>query len=220
MRIFGSLILTGLAVLSGCVDENSSIYISHVGLFTYEAEEGCSVTEDAYLTRATFNVAFAENSYVLPAIVVSQLVRRDVSTSAETNGVHIHGAEVQILNEAGAAITPEYSVVASGGVYIPPSAVGDSASRAISFNVIPAPVTAILQDLVRSEGAQTIVVNMRVFGRTTGGTDVESGYFRFGVELVDDPDDVLCDSAVVREEFPLVNCVSGQDGVPYLARCI
>jgi len=34
MRIFGSLILTGLAVLSGCVDENSSIYICLVGLFS------------------------------------------------------------------------------------------------------------------------------------------------------------------------------------------
>jgi hypothetical protein len=220
MRNLGSLMLIGLIGLAGCTDDNSSIFISHVGIFEFEDEGGCSVAEDTYLTRSRFNVAFAENSYIMPAVIVSQLVRREVATTAEPNGVTIESADVQILNEAGQSLTPEYSVVSSGGVYIPPSPVGETSRRVVSFPVIPPPVTQLLQDLVRTTGPQTIVVSMRALGRTTGGTELESALFTFGIELVDLPGSVVCDSVETREDYPMINCISGQDGVPYLVTCI
>jgi hypothetical protein len=219
MRKLGSLIALGLILLAGCTDDNSSIFISHVGTFEFD-DDFCTVSTDTGAARPRFNVAFADNTYVMPTVVASQLVRRDIDTSAEPNGVFIESAEIQLLNEAGQSLSPLYSVVASGGTYIPPSPVGELSSSAVTFTAIPAPVTRLLQDLVRATAPQTVVLEMRVIGRTTGGTDVESAPFNFGIELVDHPSHFECDSAQTREDYPLINCISGQDGVPYLATCI
>jgi hypothetical protein len=219
MLKLGALLLS-LAMLAGCTDDNSSIFISHIGRYEHEDEGGCTVDEDVHLIDAWFNVAFADNSYQMATVIVSQLVRRDIGTTAEPNGVIIERAEVELLNEAGQALTSVYSVAASGGVYIPPSAVGGSSQAVVPFVAIPSGVTPLLQDLVFATEEQTIVVSMRVFGRTTGGTDVESPLFTFGVRLVNRPTSSVCDSPEAREDYPLINCISGQDGAPYLDACI
>jgi hypothetical protein len=213
-------LLLSLAMLAGCTDDNSSIFISHVGAIEFDDESGCTVDEDASTGLSSFNVAFADNAYVLVPVIVSQLVRRDVDTTAEPNGVVIESAEIELLNEAGQSLTSVYSVVPAGGVYIPPSPVGEMSSAPVPFVVIPPSATQLLQDLVRATGPQMVVVSMRAIGRTTGGTEVESALFSYGIFLFDRPEEFQCDSPATKEDYPLINCISGQDGVPYLDPCI
>lgn len=216
MRTLRSLIFAGLAVLAACTDDNSSIYISHVSIFEFEEGQGCTAAVDAAIGRAQLNVAYPNNSYIMPAVVASQLVRRDIATSAEPNGVNITSAEIRLLNQAGQELAPAYSVVPSSGGYIPPSSVGDESRAIVTLPIIPGPAIELLQGLVRAEGEQTLVVEMRVIGRTTGGTEVESALFNYGIELVDRPDFYVCYSPAVLEEMGVLTCTSGQDGLPYL----
>lgn len=217
LRIIGSLGLI-LLLFQGCVEDNSSVFISHSSIFEYDENAGCFASPDARLSRAELNVAFPDNSYEMAAVVVSQLVRRNIVTTAEPNGLYIERFEVEIADESGAVLVPAYSVFPSGGGYIPPASLGGSERAVFSVTVIPSGVTGILQDYVEPGGSLGVVAHLRAFGRTTGGTEIESSGFNFGLKLVDRADDIrsYCPALVDPVDLGILNCSSGQDGLPFL----
>lgn len=217
LRIIGSIGLV-LFVFQACVEDNSSVFISHSSVFEYDENAGCVASPDARLSYAEFNVAFPENSYEMAAVVVSQLVRRNIVTTAEPNGLYIERFEVELTDESGATLVDTYSVTPAGGGYIPPSALGGSERAVFSVTLIPSGVTGILQDYVEPGGSLGIIAHLRAFGRTTGGTIIESAGFNYGLRLVDQADavEVYCPALTDPVDLGVLNCTSGQDGLRYL----
>ncbi|NLE49312.1 MAG: hypothetical protein GX614_13005 [Sandaracinaceae bacterium] len=220
-RIIGWIGLV-LFVFTGCVDENSSVFISHSSIFEFDENAGCFASPDARLARAELNVAYSDNSYEMAAVVVSQLVRRNIVTTAEPNGLYIRRFEVELTDENGARLVDTYSVTPSGGGYIPPSPLGGSERAVFAITLIPSGVTSLLQDYVEPGGELGVIASIRAFGRTTGGTEIESASFDYGLKLVHDEENarVYCPAITDPVDLGIMNCVSGQDGFPYLiARC-
>lgn len=217
LRIIGSLGLI-LIFFQGCVEDNSSVFISHSSIFEYDETAGCVANPGVRLSRAELNIAFPDNSYDMAAVVVSQLVRRNIATTAEPNGLYIERFEVELSDESGAVLVPRYSVIPTGGGYIPPSAIGGSEQAVYPVTIIPRGVTSILRDYVEDGGSLGIVAHLRAFGRTTAGTQIKSAGFNFGLTLVDEPDNVwvYCPAVTPRADLGPYNCTSGQDGHPFV----
>ncbi|MEN9577025.1 MAG: hypothetical protein RJA70_34 [Pseudomonadota bacterium] len=179
---------------STCADNNTSIYVEAVLLLS---PPSCEVTADpgsTQLLRGTLDVAFLR-SYEAALLVANQLTPRGDKEQlrAETQGIQLRGAEVQ-LSTADGALLDEFSVPTGGFVH-PSDSQAPGYGTALVTVIPPARGQAFFEAL--SAGARgevrTVVASVRVFGETSGGIEVTSGAFTFPIDV--------CFGCLV--EFPL-----------------
>lgn len=214
--------LVALTLSTACVDNDSSMYVEGVLAMT---PPNCELSADPgapQLLRGTLDVAFLD-SYQGAVLVASQLTPRGAKNQlrTETQGVELEGAEVTVLR--GERVLGEFSVPAGGFV---------SSTRAESpgyglavVTLIPPGITGGLAGEIPNRGdAVTVIAEVRVFGRTLGGTEITSGAFTFPIDvcrgcLIDFPLEAIEASGDGRicagstEGVTTSQCIRGQDAL-------
>ena len=232
----GAVIASALAFTSGCVDNNATLFIEGVIATT---PPNCVVQPDpsgVFLGSGTLDVAF-RSSYTAAVLVGNQYTPRGNKENlrAETTRVSLTGAEVSLADSTGAALAcgggdcsnfaSKFSVYGSGFVNSAKGA--DPGFGAFIAEIVPAGVGAsFVGQLSGVSDKRTIYASIRVFGRTTGGQDIQSGELTFPIDIckgclveyplaalttVDTAGRQTCDAN--SQDVPVSGCLPGQDDV-------
>ncbi len=200
-----------LAVLSlgACADNDSSIFIRGVvALQSPECEAEADPSSPQWFEGVYDTMVRSDLGYTAVLLVGNQLVPRGDPDQlrTETSRVTIEGAEVVLLSEAGSTIT-EFTVPSSG--FVDPGTGDDPGYGLMSALLIP-PGQAT---------GDRVIAEVRAFGTTLGGDEVESATFTFPITvcpgcLLSIPAGALngqfCDG-VSEAELPELPCRPGQD---------
>ncbi len=157
---------------TACVDNESSLFIR--GVLSVESGD-CSANADPGATLQANGIldTALTSTYIGALLVGNQLVARGSPTQlrTETARVALRGAEVRVASTT-QALLKSFSVDGTGFV--------DPASgTAPGYGVFFATLIPNLEDIDRD----TVIVNVRVYGRTLGGREVESGELAYPIQL-------------------------------------
>jgi hypothetical protein len=224
----GAAVLLGvLGAGWGCTDHETGLFIH--GNVVREAPDCIARAEASgvFLTGGVLDVAL-KLDYQASLLVGSQLTPRGDKENlrTETMITTISGAEVQLYDDTGALDT-EFTVAASG-VILPDSS-AEPGYGIINATLIPAATGVLLAaDLLSRGQIITRVAQVKVFGETIGGVDVESAELVYVIRvcegcLVDFPaeaigTDGLCGSRQT-DMSPDLPCRVGQDDVVDCRAC-
>lgn len=191
-RIWGyvvSLLAAGTvlgATLPACATNDQTIFIRSVLAPSATRVGGaCTYTNDiqqAALFQSHLDVGLTD-SYFAVALVGSQLVSRGdpQNNRAESNRAHINGGIVRVTEPDGALIR-EFTALATG--FNDPQNNNSPGYSVVGLVVVDAPTSDILRATLKNrQQTKTILVNIKVFGKTLGGVDVESGEYQLPMEV-------------------------------------
>jgi hypothetical protein len=170
----GAALVSGvLALGSGCTEEETGFFIQ--GNVKLEPPECVAQAESntTLLLSGELDVALS-SEYVATLLVGNQLTPRGDKENlrTETMVTTITGAEVQLFDDEG-ALNTEFTVPASGT--ISPDSSEDPGFGIVSVTLIPPAVAADLAAELNSRRfVRTRIAQVRVFGETLGGLEVES----------------------------------------------
>ena len=184
-----SVVVVGLAAAAAvpaCATNDQTIFIrSALAPSINRQQSGCIYTADP--TQASLFEAKADlgvtDSYMSVLLVGNQLIPRDDSLDnrAESNRVHVNGAIVRVTEADGTAIR-EFTSLATG--FADPSSSSTPAYATIGIVSLDAPTRdLILPSLPNRVVSKTILINIKAFGTTLGGKDVESGEFQLPMQV-------------------------------------
>lgn len=226
MSAFGKLAATcGItallaASLPGCAENESSLFIE--GVLSIDDTE-CLLQPNPsgpFLLSGTLDTAL-RSSYAAPLVVGNQLTERGSRNQlrTETSRIRMEGAEVT-LEDANGGVVAEFTTLGSGFAH--PAAGTDPGYGGFFADLIPpgAPV-----------GEGQYVAEVKVFGTTLGGQEIESAALRFPIEVcygclisyppaaydssLDPGAPYLCaqsaQTALSEDALGAVNCFPGQD---------
>jgi len=169
-----ALVAASASFSTACVDNESSLFVR--GVLAVESGD-CSANADPGATLKANGIldTALTSSYIGALLVGNQLVARGSPTQlrTETARVALRGAEVRVASTT-QEILKSFSVDGTG--FVDPAA-GTSPGYGVFF-------ATLIPNLERI-GANTVIVNVRVFGRTLGGREVESGELAFPIQLCD-----------------------------------
>jgi hypothetical protein len=199
-RIWGHAVaVSSLAVVIGalapaCAKNDETIFIRPVlSPSTNRVNGGCLYTSDpgqATNLDPRLDVGVRDN-YVAILLVGNQLTpRADLENArAESNRVHINGGTVKVTNpdgsdlvDGGGNVVGNFTSTATG--MADPGSSATPGYGVIGLKVIDAPTAAVLAsslgdpNAARSPLTRTVLVNIKVFGKTLGGVDVESNDYQ------------------------------------------
>jgi hypothetical protein len=181
--------MASLGTVSGCADNESMLFIR--GAMSMESGS-CDFTADesaALLTSGTYDVAFGQ-AYYGDLLVGNQLASQGDKTRSrsETSSVTLEGAEVRLMNPDDSVLRSTFTSPGAG--FIEVGSGEDTGYGGISVVVVPASsgADAVAAEMVGSY----LIAEIRVFGKTLGGQEVESGIFKFPI--------TVCEGCLVR--FP------------------
>lgn len=184
--VAGSVLVAGVA--PGCADNESSLFIRQIQVPQASAGGGCKVdsspTSTARMT-GVLDVAIG-SQYEAALLVGNQLVdrgsRNDLKT--ETSRIRLEGSEVYVTDSSGRQIAGPYTVPGTG--FIDPAS-GANASYGVLHSVL---VDSVAVAKLKSElsaqprgTVRRVTAHVRVFGRTLGGQEVDSGEWAFPLEV-------------------------------------
>lgn len=215
-RIFGGIVaaLAAVAVAGGCADNETMLYIIGVQKLSGECVAKPDLSQPL-IGGGVLDIALRNPPVYQAALIVgNQLVPRGEEEKLRTESSHIvlEGAEVT-LTDIGGAQLEAYTVDTTGYV---PATEGDQPGYGVAFvPLIPASGTVSAGNSYRAI--------VRVFGRTLGGQEVESGDYVFPISIcsgclvsfpIDAWDQTLsptyqCNSAEAPEDKD--QCQVGQD---------
>lgn len=202
--------LLGLPCLFGCADNRSTLFIAGVLAKT----EDCTVTFDpgqARIGRGLMDRQFA-GSYTPPLLVGNQMVPQGNNNQlrTETSRITLEGAEVRLTEvESGAEVRAFTTPIS--GVVNPTPATAPGFYGAHVMLIPPAGAGGAVAD-------GEYVAQVRVYGVTLGGQDVESGEFRFPIEVCTgcsiffSSDSIAAGACVPGSGTPVGSCRPGEDG--------
>lgn len=197
------LLFTVLAlVLGSCVDNEISFFVEHAK----KQPEAPSCTwspSDDFAASGTLDLAFS-GIYNQGFLVQNQLmIREDYDNlKAETNGIFIEGYEVSVRLSSNEAVGG--TETADIEFYVEPESVGVVPVTVLSRTTVDAlaegvnclrlsranyPADSVYPGYTDVNGepipreAGFAYINVRFFGRTNGGLDVETPEFTFGISL-------------------------------------
>jgi len=178
-----AIVMVGSVLTPACADDDGSIFV-HSALAPPTSRTGstCQYTADptqASLSQGSLDVAIRE-SYSAQLLVGNQMIQRGDPTAprAESNRVHLNGAIVRVTDGNGGDIT-SFTSVASGFV---DAASGNQPSYGIA-GVTALDATTVSNLRVGTGATRLVIANMKVFGKTIGGVDVESAEFSFPIRV-------------------------------------
>jgi hypothetical protein len=174
------------ALTPGCADNDQSIFVRMVMAPPQNRQNGqCVYTNDPTQPRrsqGSLDVGLS-STYESMLLVGSQLVARGQTntTRAEPNHVHLNGAVVRVTDANGKQIS-EFTALGAGDV--DPGANNSPAYGLIQLPIIDAQTSAKIQGgLTQGGPAKLVVANVKVFGKTLGGVDLETGEFAFPIQV-------------------------------------
>lgn len=215
-----ALVLAGV----GCTDEESGLFIQGNMALTPPNCEARAEGTSPLLISGVLDVGL-KLDYEATLLVGSQLTPRTDKENlrTETMIAVITGAEVHLYTDTGAE-EAAFTVPASG--VIRPDASDDPGFGVISATLIPQQTGSDLAaDMLRGD-VRTRVAEVKVFGQTVGGLDVESAALRYVIRvckgcLVDFPPAALTMGQCNRQldQNPQLPCQFGQDAVVDCRTC-
>jgi hypothetical protein len=186
-RIWGrvlSLLVAGIAVsavVPACATNDQSIFIlGGLAPSANRVNGACIYTNDpqqAHLLEGTLDVGLSD-SYYSVLLVGNQMIPRGdpLNNRAESNRVHIDGGVVRVTESDGTLIR-EFTSPGNG---LPNPASNNTPDFAVVGMVtLDAPTADTLRGVVTIGTSKTVLVNIKAFGTTLGGTDLESGEYQF-----------------------------------------
>jgi hypothetical protein len=171
--------------IPSCADNNSSIFIRQMQAAI--APE-CTVDNDPsalFVSSGLLDVGVG-TTYIAKPLVGNQLLSRGDArqAKAEPNRVVIQGAEVRLLTPGGNERIAPFTTIASGTV--DPTTSAEPAYGVTSIELVPASIGLQLRRELAQGGLGAVVsinAEIKVFGKTLGGTDVETGPFVFPLQI-------------------------------------
>jgi hypothetical protein len=178
---------SAVALTPACAENDRTIFVRHVMAPPQNRQGGtCVYTQDEnqpFLTEGTLDAAVSKN-YVATLLVGSQLMPRgdQTNTRAESNRTHLNGAIVKVTDAAGNVIN-EFTSLGSG--FVNPGQSANASFGLIGVRLLDAQtVNEIEKRLgVTRTDPKLVIANVKVFGKTLGGVDVESGEFQFPIRV-------------------------------------
>lgn len=179
LRINGTALLFTLALglgAFGCADNESSLFIE--GVLNISSSD-CVARPDAeaeFISRGILDTAFAEG-YVAAVQVGNQVTQQGnrEKLRTETSRIHLEGVTGSVFDVLGG----EHAFEAIGTGFVHPAAGTEPGLAAMFVNL----VNADNIDEIAAAGQGQMVVRFRVFGRTLGGKEIESGDFDYPIEI-------------------------------------
>ena len=198
-----------LAALAGCAADNASVYIE--GNIVPEKQDlGCTVSADGALLTAGFYNVDGEWPYVIHPLYNNQLLSRASDVRADPNGVLIMGAEIELQDIAGAPLALDASLpnpfTIPASTFIHSGDVGQPGQNVGEIQAIPEPYRAWLS---ANTQRGTIIISVKVFGRTNGNIDIQSGAWVWPVVLCGG--DCLYQCLGPDDTTEVYSCNPGQD---------
>ncbi len=171
-----------VAMVPSCADNEETIFIRQIQAL--RAPE-CVITADpkAFITSSGVLDLAQGTEYLVHPLVGNQLLARGDprQAKAEANRVVIEGAEIQLKLPGGSGVGDAYSVIANGTV--DPTATADPSYNFTSLLLIPGGKAAQLRQQIGTIPGGELVAEIRIFGHTLGGKDVETGIFVYPIRL-------------------------------------
>lgn len=219
-RALGAGMLFGVAMvsISACADNEASIFIRQV---VVPSSSDCSYAADpggTFFSHGVMDLAFSRE-YWAGLLIGNQLVKRGSSEvlRVETSRFRAEGAEVQIETTDG-AVVQSFTVPVAG--FADPSSGTDPGWGVVTAVLIDAGTGNALaanpafEPGVRSDLVSRVIAVVKVFGRTLGGQEIESGEFRFPISicygcLVSFPPEATDPSATLPQPNCLASTATG-----------
>jgi hypothetical protein len=183
--VLASTLVIG-AVAPACVENDQSIFVRSVLAPSANRQNGqCLYTDDpqqAQLFEGTFDVGVRDNYFAI-VLVGNQLIARGdpAAVRAEPNRVHLNGAVVRVTEPNGNQLA-EFTSLATGFADIQSNNNPDYGTMGIVG--IDAPTAATLRGLIPNRTTtRQILLNIKAFGKTLGGVDLESGEFQLPLRV-------------------------------------
>ena len=199
----------GCTVLQmGCASNESAFFIEAIGNDTTGKCE-CPAGESARLLSGAFDPSFG-SSYSTCVALQSNLTsgkKAENYNRTETNQIQLYAYDVVVTSASGSFAT----TIATGGTLTP----GGAYSM-----LVPLIPSEAVEALGLGAADEDVVVTVTVYGRTTGGVEVETPELSYGVTVFGSP---VCTCTAVAEtchpgsdlQFP--TCPEGTPGCPETA---
>lgn len=185
VSIVASTIAIG-AALPACAENDQSIFIrSALAPSTNRSNGVCTYTNDsqqASMSEGALDVGVRDH-YVATLLVGNQLIGRGDPqlVRAEPNRVHLNGAIVRVTETSG-ALLGEFTASATG--VADPQANNSPGYGVLIVTAIDGPTAAKIAATIPDRATtKQVLVNMKAFGRTLGGVDVETGEFQLPIRV-------------------------------------
>lgn len=199
-RILGHVVsllvcaLAASAAAPACTDNDQSLFIRSALFPAQNRQNGCIYTDDPQqpiLFEGTLDVGVRDNYYGV-FLVGNQMIPRGepLATRAESSRAHINGGIVRVTRTDGTVIR-EFTSSATG--FADPQNNNTPDFGVMGLIAIDAPTAFILRDLLVAEAANAkvnvrtlsiqVLSNIKVFGKTLGGTDLESAEYQFPIRV-------------------------------------
>jgi hypothetical protein len=202
------------ATLTGCVDNNSSIFILGVGFFNPDNGCACEPDEEApLLAQGTVDSAQRGAGYTACLRVGNQMIESndDNRLRVETSRVTLFEAEVEVFDFQSNSLT-SFSQPISGFIDA-----GGGSTPSFGAAIITMIDQGTLGAIDTAGGGQTVVSRIRLFGESLGGNDVETGLYDFPITVCNGC--LGCVEAAECDDKVASVCQLGQDAVAD-CRCI
>ncbi len=178
---FGTMITgaVSLFALLACEDARPTFVISHV----IYMDKDClaSADSDKKWTIGRYD-PYCSDHYSIPLRVESYMMPRsdDMRGRSEPNIVQFEGVEISILDPGGALWAPPFSAAVEGTLGT--AAGGEPGVALVRVPAVPSALSEIMLDFEDYE-TREFVISITLFGKTTGGLEVESDEFLFPIEV-------------------------------------
>lgn len=172
------------AFTPACAENDSSVFVRMaIGPSTNRQNGSCLYTSDPTQPMLSEGVVDAalRDTYSPMLLVGNQLVPRGDAnaTRAESNRVHVNGAVVRVTDPNGGTIGEFTSL---GSSYLDPQLNNAPSYGPVAVDAIDPPTMRKIAESFGG-GSKLVVANIKVFGRTLGGVDVESGEFQLPIRV-------------------------------------
>jgi hypothetical protein len=188
--MLAALPIGALALTPACAQNDQSIYIRDtLAPPTNRQNNECVYLPDPtapFLPEGILDVA-ARDSYTVNLLIGSQLAPRGDTAAlrTESNRAHLNGAVVTVTDTVGGQIG---AFTATGTGFVDPQQNNTAAFGILSVTAIDV-VTAqkIASSLPTNadgtKGVKLVLANIKAFGTTLGGVDIESGAYQFPIRV-------------------------------------
>ena len=179
------------SLIPSCAENNQTIFIRQIQALH---APDCTVTGDvqAFTTPTGFLDVGVASSYVVYPLVGNQMLARGDSkqNKVEPNRVQIQGAEIELVEPTGdklggiGGFPNPYTVIASGT--IDPTTSADAVYNFTAVELIPPVFLQAYRKTLATAGigaSRTIHAKIKVFGKTLGNTEVETGVFTYPINV-------------------------------------
>ena len=208
-KLLGGIFLTAaIAGAPSCAETDSAIFVRQVQLAV--ADDNCIVTNDPGalpISRGVLDVSLSTAGYTATLLVGNQLVPRGDNDRLlpETSRVHLYEAEVTLFDFGGTQLAA-YTQPITG--FVDPTSNTSPGYGLTSLAIIDPSAVASLPN------NQTIVARIKVFGRTLGGIEVESGYWDYPIDVCSGCLANRCVPPAACDDDCVQVCAFGQDLAP------